>query len=232
MGKYKSKSRKKPQSKSGKRTSSFNTGTKVLVIIIMAGIVLAAIFYFSNSFQGPTGENSLVGGNYKVGKPGPGIEAPNIQLPSTDGSTFDLTSLRGQTVLLYFQEGVMCQPCWDQLKEIETSIDQFKALGIDEIKTITTDPLKALKQKVELEQLTTQVLSDQSLVVSETYTTNLYGMMGNKYNGHSFIVVGSDGIIKWRADYGGSPGYTMYIPVSNLIADMSKGLNEEGMNSQ
>jgi len=44
--------------------------------------------------------------------------------------------------------------------------------------------------------------------------------------------VGSEGIIKWRVDYGGSPDYTMYLPVPNLIADMSKGLGKEGMKSQ
>jgi hypothetical protein len=54
-------------------------------------------------------------------------------------------------------------------------------------------------------------------------------MMGKNYNGHSFIVVGPDGIIKWRADYGGSPNYTMYLPIANLISDMSKGLDEGGL---
>jgi len=74
------------------------------------------------------------------------------------------------------------------------------------------------------EGLTIPVLSDTQLVASRTYTANGYGMMGDSRNGHTFIVVGPDGMIKWRADYGGAPKYTMYVPVSNLIADIRAGL--------
>lgn len=229
MGRSNSSSKKNYGLKKAKKSPVFNGGIKFLVIVIIAGLALGTIFYFSNSFEESNGDNGSAGKYpYKIGKPDPGMEAPNILLPSSDGTEFDLSSFRGQTVLLYFQEGIMCQPCWDQLKEIELSMDQFKALGIDQIVSITTDPLHELKQKVKLEQLTTPVLSDRSVEVSEAYTTNRYGMMGKNYNGHSFIVVGPDGIIKWRADYGGSPKYTMYLPVPNLIADMSKGLDQGG----
>ncbi len=49
---------------------------------------------------------------------------------STDGSTFDLAVLRGKTVLLFFQEGIACEPCWTQIKDIESNMQQFRALGI------------------------------------------------------------------------------------------------------
>ena len=65
----------------------------------------------------------------------------------------------------------------------------------------------------------------QLLMVSQAYTANGYGMMGNSRDGHTFIVVGPDGRIRWRADYGGSPNYTMYVPISNLVADIRAGLN-------
>src|SRR6266704_3453257 len=60
---------------------------------------------------------------FQVGSPGPGEPAPEIRLPATDGSTFDLAAMRGKTVLLYFQEGLSCQPCWDQLKDIQSNIN-------------------------------------------------------------------------------------------------------------
>ena len=128
-------------------------------------------------------------------------------------------------MLLYFQEGLSCQPCWDQLKDIQSNMSAFQALGINQIVSITTDPLNALQQKVSDEGLSLPVLSDQNLAVSQAYTTNSYGMMGNSRDGHTFIVVGPDGLIRWRADYGGSPNYTMYVPVSNLVADIRAGLN-------
>lgn len=127
-------------------------------------------------------------------------------------------------MLLYFEEGVGCQPCWDQLKDIEANWGQFRALGIDQIVTITGDPLAALRQKAADERLTTPVLADPGLAVSQTYQANQYGMMGTSADGHSFILVGQDGAITWRADYGGAPKYTMYVPVSDLLAAIRGGL--------
>ena len=162
---------------------------------------------------------------FEVGDPGPGQEAPAMQLPSTAGGTFDLAALRGKTVLLYFQEGIMCQPCWDQIKDIESQFGQFQTLGIDQVVSITTNEIDQLKRKVADEGISTPVLSDPDLAVSKAYTTNLYGMMGTNFNGHSFIVVGPDGKIRWRADYGGAPKYTMYVRTQNLLADLRQGLD-------
>lgn len=220
------------------RTSSAMNPAMLLVfkagaLVSIAVIALAVIFSFSNRKESssPTESGALSGTAvlpgqfaFQVGTPGPGQPAPPFQLASTNGSSFNLATLRGQTVLLYFQEGVMCQPCWDQLKDIEANFSQLQALGIDQVVSITTDPLNALQQKAELEGLSTPVLSDPTLAVSQAYTTNKYGMMGERYNGHSFLLVGPDGRIQWRADYGGAPNYTMYVPLPNLIADLRQGL--------
>jgi peroxiredoxin Q/BCP len=48
-------------------------------------------------------------------------------------------------------------------------------------------------------------------------------MMGTSANGHSFIVVGPDGKIERRLDYGGAPDYTMYVPLPTLLADLRGG---------
>lgn len=119
----------------------------------------------------------------------------------------------------------MCQPCWAQLKDIEAARDEFEALGVDVIASITNDPLDPLRQKVADEGISTAVLSDPDLAVSRTYEANQYGMMGTTRNGHSFVLVNEDGLITWRADYGGAPNYTMYVPVDRLLADMREGLD-------
>ncbi len=196
---------------------------KIFAVATLAVLALALIFYMNNR----PGSRSASGDYpFEVGEPGPGEEAPPIRLPSTAGGTFDLATLEGKTVLLYFQEGLMCQPCWDQLKDIERDWAKFQALGIDEIATVTTDPLPALRRKVKDEDLSTPVLSDPDLAVSRTYDTNSYGMMGRSRNGHSFIVVGENGRIRWRADYGGPPRHFMYVKVPSLLADLGKGLRE------
>lgn len=120
----------------------------------------------------------------------------------------------------------MCQPCWDQIKDIEKNIQQFRTLGIDSVVSVTGDPIGPVTQKATDERLSTPVLSDPGLTVSKTYDANRYGMMGTSADGHTFVVVGPDGRIRWRADYGGAPNYTMYVPVPMLVADLKQGLQK------
>jgi peroxiredoxin Q/BCP len=194
---------------------SLRSSTKAVAIICLVLLALGAIYW--NNSRPAAGKY-----NFQVGDPAPGQLAPPIHL-----DTFNLADQRGKTVLLYFQEGLMCEPCWDQIKDIEGNRDSFKALGIDLIVSITTDPIDLLQKKRAAEGLHTLVLSDSDLSVSKAYHTNNYGMMGNARNGHSFIVVGPDGRIKWRADYGGAPNYTMFVPAKNLVADLRRGLGKE-----
>lgn len=185
----------------------------------------AAAFALFAIFASRGGGGSGGGGpRFDVGKPGPGSEAPPIRLASTAGGTYDLDADRGKTVLFYFQEGIMCQPCWDQIRDIEKNWEPFKALGIDKMVTITVDPLGRLRQKLEDEGLTTPGLADPELSLGPSYGANQYGMMGTSMYGHTFIVVGPDGRIQWRADYGGKPDYTMYVQPAALLDDLRAGL--------
>ena len=200
------------------------TGGRVALAIGVAvvGIIAGLVWYGSGS---PGTSGSRVNGrSYQVADPGPGHAAPPLVLTATDGSRFDLSAWRGKTVLLYFQEGIGCEPCWTQLKDIEADQSRFQGLGIDQIVSITGDSPSALRQKVALEGVRTPVLADPGLRVSATYGGNTYGMMGMSADGHSFVLVGPDGVIKWRADYGGPPNYTMYVPVSTLVADIEDGI--------
>ncbi len=160
---------------------------------------------------------------YQVGAPGVGAQAPGFTLPATSGGTVSLASLRGKTVLLYFQEGLDCQPCWTQIQQLEAASAQVRAAGIDRVFSITTDPVNLLIQRVHDMSLSTAVLSDTSLTVSQAYDANQYGMMGTSMDGHSFILVGPTGKILWRADYGGAPNYTMDVPVSTLLSQLKAG---------
>lgn len=194
--------------------------------MLAALAILAGVFVVANGGKSSSGAGKAGQYTFQVGQPGPGQKAPPINLPTTNGGNFNLASQRGKTVLLYFQEGLTCQPCWDQIKDLQPQMGQLKAAGIDEMVSITTDPLEQLKQKVADEGITVPLLSDSSRTVSTAYAGNQYGMMGESRDGHTFIVVGPEGQIKWRADYGGSPNYTMYVPVPDLMADLRKGLGE------
>jgi peroxiredoxin len=203
----------------------FPLAVKIALVVGAAVVVLGVIFSL-NTTNSP---GSSGGGSYPyaVAHPGPGQVAPDIRLPSMNGTPFDLAAQRGKTVLLFFQEGLSCEPCWTQIKDMETNWSGFKALGINEMVSITTDPLDALRQKVTDEGIATPLLSDQNFAVSQEYNANQYGMMNGSADGHTFIVVGPDGRIDFRADYGGAPNYTMYVPISRLLADMKEGLHDK-----
>jgi peroxiredoxin Q/BCP len=186
-------------------------------------VVLAAIFALGKGRSAPA--NGAAGAYpFTVGAPGPGAPAPPIELASTTGGQFNLTAQHGHSVLLYFQEGLTCQPCWAQLSDIQKNMAKFRAAGVEQVVSITVDPLSDLRQKVADESLALPVLSDPGLVASHEYSANQYGMMGASRDGHSFVLVGPEGRIRWRADYGGPPDYTMYVPVPDLLADLHKGI--------
>ena len=214
--------RRQPKAQSTPSKSRKGRATLVTVIAIAVVGVLFAIYAAANdrttSADGTTPETS-----YAVGSPGVGEQAPGFTLPLAGGGEVDLADYRGQRVLLYFQEGLMCQPCWDQITDLESASEDIEAAGVDAVLSITSDPVHLLGQKVADEGITTPVATDVDLAVSRQYATNQYGMMGGTHNGHSFLLIGPDGTIEWRADYGGPPDYTMYLPVDRLLADLRAG---------
>ena len=195
---------------------------KKLIIASVASVAALAVLFGVYSSAAPSQDGPASAGkiNYITAQPVRGA-APAMQLPSADGSTFDLGALRGQSVLLYFQEGLMCQACWTQLADLEKSEAQLKAAGIDKLVNITTDPVDLLARKVKDDGFSTTTVSDPTGAVSQEFGALGVGMMGPNMNGHSFVLIGPDGEIEWRADYGGAPDYTMYVPVPQLLADLS-----------
>lgn len=184
----------------------------------VALVALYAIFSGSTAPKDPGAAK-----NYAVGQPGPGQTAPAFTLQDNTGRQVSLGDYKGKSVLLYFQEGLTCQPCWDQLTSLEKDSAKVTAAGVDTVLSITTDPANLISRKTRDMGLTTPVLSDPGLTVSEKYSANQYGMMGAMRDGHSFLLVGPDGTIQWRADYGGAPDYTMFVPVDKLLADLKNG---------
>jgi peroxiredoxin Q/BCP len=190
-----------------------------------AGIAVLAIAALYLVYQSSPGKHGATAGGsgfrHVAGQPGAGSAAPMFALTSSTGGQVSLTDYRGRNVLLYFQEGLSCQPCWDQIKDLEQNQAALKTAGVDAVVSITTDPANLIGQKVADEKLTTAVLSDPSMQVSRAYNANQYGMMGEMRDGHSFILVGAAGTIRWRADYGGKPNYTMFLPTAKMLTDLT-----------
>jgi peroxiredoxin len=196
-------------------------GTPILNWLIAGVVVVLVLGVLYAVFRDSTASTASAGSErYDVGSPGPGDEALPFTLPGTNGEDVALSDFAGQNVLLYFHEGLGCQPCWDQIRDLEAASPQLEAAGIDQLVSITSAPVDLLRQKMDDDGLQSLALADPNLSVIEAYEANQYGMMGDTRAGHSFILVNGEGEIVWRADYGGAPNYTMWLPVDTILADL------------
>ncbi len=176
-------------------------GVRSAIAAGVLGLVAGLFIIFHNASS--SGSSAYP---YQVGSPGPGQAAPAFSLAASTGGKVSLSAYRGKNVLLFFQEGLTCQPCWNQITDLRKHAAQLRAAGISQDMGLTTP-----------------VLSDPGLAVSRAYSANKYGMMGASRDGHTFILVGPNGVIRWRADYGGAPKYIMFLPTTALLADIKAG---------
>ncbi|CRK55252.1 Thiol peroxidase, Bcp-type [Alloactinosynnema sp. L-07] len=194
--------------------------------LIAASLITVAVVALYLVYQGsqPTTEASGGGSGYKhvAGEPGTGATAPDFTLPSSGGGEVSLADYRGRSVLLYFQEGLMCQPCIDQITDLEANEAALEKAGVDEVVSISHDPINQVTRKAADANLSTPWLSDPDQRVIHAYDAHKYGMMRETTAGHSFVLVGPDGTIQWRADYGGAPDYTMFVPTDKVLADLAQ----------
>lgn len=204
----------------GSRGRRRTTLIGVALIAVFAVVVLYIVYQGSQH----TRDTSAGGSDFThvAGQPGIGATAPGFTLASSTGRQISLADYRGKTVLLYFQEGLSCQPCWEQIRDLETNQPALHKAGVDAVVSITSDPVGPISQKMADMKLSTPALSDPNLQVIRSYDANKYGMMGDSRAGHTFILVGPDGTIQWRADYGGAPNYTMYLPTEKMLADLTR----------
>jgi peroxiredoxin Q/BCP len=192
-----------------------------LWVLGLAAATLVIGIAVVNTLRGP----SAAPPDYAVGQPGVGQEAPDFALPTADGGMFRLSGQRGKMTLLFFHEGLGCAPCWQQVIDLQHDLSSFRALGVGEIVPISVDPLTAQAQHARQNGVTLPVLADENRSISRSYGALSYGMMGGMLPGHTFVLVGPDGSILWRADYGGPPNFTMYVPDNTLLAELQRVIN-------
>ena len=218
-----------PASRSkSKRTSTATVRRSRLPIPLLLGIVAIGVLVV-----GIAARNTLTGADkqgvpFDVGRPGPGDMAPDFSLTNADGATFHFADLHGKQVLLYFHEGLGCDPCWRQIDAIQADLARFTGLGIDQVVAISADAAEAQGQRAQRTNITIPTLADPDRAVSGAYGTLAYGMMNGALPGHTFFLVGPDGKIRWRADYGGAPNYTMFVADDTLLAELRRALGISG----
>jgi len=187
---------KEVQAKESKKERRKGLVLKIFLTAFVVGVItLLGYFIFTARPTTTTGQDSI--GNLKIGD-----SAPEVSLPSTSGGTVSLIDFSDKNVLLYFNEGVMCAPCWKQIGTMEQKIDQFSKLNT-QVLAIGVDSAKDWEPILKAEKITTiPVLIDADRSVSGAYgVLNTASQMHSDRPGHTFILVDQERKIRWIGDY-------------------------------
>ncbi len=142
--------------------------------------------------------------------------APVFRLASTSGREVSLSDFAGKNVLLYFNEGVGCGACFNQAVRLESDGGLNRA-------GVTMLPIVMNTAKDVDGELTNYGVRTPYLVDLDGAISRAYGTLGTGHHanlpGHTFILVGPDGKIRWRGDY---PG--MWIEPAELVAAVTTNL--------
>lgn len=158
-----------------------------------------------------------------------GMPAPDFSLPSAQGKTVALSDYKGKrNVLIYFHEGLTCDPCLQQMPELEKSLAAYEKLNTA-LLFVSLDSPKEQQQIVQKYSLQSPALSYLNAKTEQDYNLLPYSMGMGRRAGHTFVLVGVDGKILWRKEYWPSvgmsvPGGKMFVPASEIETAVKKVL--------
>jgi peroxiredoxin len=182
-------------------------GATFLVPKLRGDDVLPAAAHAAMEHGAPLGEGLPVGARV------PAFAEKDVM----EGKPITHRSIAGRRTLLYFSEGVMCQACFEQIRDIEQVASKLRARGIDLI-GITPDDPDTLSWTVVDFDLKTPMISDDDRDMSAAFNTLGKGMHPDT-PGHAFVLI-EDGKVVWQRDYWLEPYRTMYVEPARLLADI------------
>ena len=147
-------------------------------------------------------------------------QAAGFTLASTDGGEVTLSDYRGQSVLLYFNEGVGCDACFYQTAMLEAD-EAFTALDIPLVPIVMNPPAQVVRE-LDRFGIDTPYLVDTDGSISRAYDTLGTGHHAD-LPGHSLVLVGPDGAVRWRGDY---PG--MWVEPAEVASTVSNYVDQAG----
>lgn len=217
-------SQPKKETKSANRFTVTFTVDKLLTYVLtglILGTIIAGYILVSNKNKSQAAANSVNnddmashhGGGDKKFTPLPeGSEAPEFSLPSTTGESVSLAAYKGKNVLLFFNEGVMCSPCWQEISRLERFKEDFSGLNTIII-PISVDDQKTWDPILKEERITTPILIDSDRKVTAMYKAlGTPSSMHDDRAGHTYIHINTEGKIHSSADFP-----NMNVPVNDLI---------------
>jgi peroxiredoxin len=187
------------------RTSSNRFSTRRIATWLGVAAVVAALFTAALTAKRSPAGNRLARG------PAPTFAATDV----VSGRVLTSSYFKNRDTLLFFSEGVMCQSCLEQIQSLEGISGQLTRRHLSLV-SITPDSPAELRQAEASYKIHTPLLTDESRRMSTAYDVLGLGMHADM-PGHTFILVDSHGVIRWRHDY-----TKMYVPTGELMKAIPK----------
>ncbi len=206
-----------------KQNSSILTNPFVIVIAITLILVVGGVFLLSQGSNQKTATSSTQATFEKL--------APNFSLPATSGRKITLSDYKGKkNVLIYFNEGLSCDPCMQQVPELEKYTRDFNKMNVV-VLTVMYDPVNQLKEaesRYNIKEI--PMLSYHDANTDADYDLTSYSMAMGRRAGHTFVLVDKSGKVIWRKDYWPGQGMmvqggVMFVSGSEIVTQVKKALN-------
>lgn len=199
-------------------TSFWTTGNRILVGLAVAAVIAASFAVPKLTGGGSTsathaGMASDMGDGPTLGS-APRFAERNV----LTGQPISTQTLQGGKALLYFSEGVMCQACLQQIRDIDDVAHEMAKRHI-RLVSITPDGTADLKQAIRQYGISSPMISDSDRSMSEAFNMLGKGMHPDT-PGHAFVLIDGRGKVLWQRDYYQAPYRTMYVNPARLLEDI------------
>jgi peroxiredoxin Q/BCP len=214
-----------PEGSTGAPASRWWLSWKGGVIGLAVVTLLGASFVLPERFEqgsspaaspaAPHGQDATTEGDgLAVGSPVPAFRESDVQT----GRAITSTAVAGKKTLLFFSEGVMCQACFEQIKDLEQMGNELDKLGI-QLVSVTPDTPADLEQAIAQFGISTPMIADEDRDMSAAFDTLGRGMHADT-PGHAFALI-EKGKVLWYRDYWLPPDQTMYVEPAKVLADLA-----------
>lgn len=192
--------------------------SRLWIAIVVAG--LAALLAASFVLPGRLGNSkTATEGSHMAGDgPDVGARVTFSEQDAVTGAEISSRTMRGSRTLLFFSEGVMCQACFEQIRDIEKIGAQLERRGI-RLVSITPDSSRTLREAIDAYDITSPMISDEDRSMSSAFDTLGKGMHSDM-PGHAFVLLDKQGRVTWQRDYWLPPYETMYVEPAALLDDL------------
>lgn len=131
-----------------------------------------------------------------------GEQAPNFELPSSDGNQIALSDLKGKNVVLYFYPKDMTPGCTTQACDFRDRSQDYEDVNTI-VLGVSPDPMSRHMKFIEKHGLSFPLLADEDQEVAKKYDVwKLKKNFGKEYMGieRSTFLINSEGVLvkEWR----------------------------------